>query len=303
LASCGEELITDPDSNEEIGTVRYNSLVFSAVDVTRNIEYGSSVTQAGATKQLTMDIYQPKDDTESNRPMIILAHGGGFQGGSKEDMQELATYFAQSGYVAASINYRLLDAAHSSDAMKRAVIDAVFDMKAAVRFMVKDAETNNEYKINKNKIFVGGYSAGAFMSLHYAYMTSIDDLSLFESNGLTDYVNANGGMSGNSGNDGYSDAIKGVINIAGALIKAEMVDANEPVLYSVHGTADDVVPYLQGDSDGSGVITEGSGLIHPLADQVGLTNQLKAIDGGDHGVFFECDECQRGARQFVFDNL
>ena len=41
---------------------------------------------------------------------MIWAHGGGFCCGDKAsaDMPTLATYFAQRGYVAVSINYRLL---------------------------------------------------------------------------------------------------------------------------------------------------------------------------------------------------
>ena len=63
---------------------------------------------------LQMDIYTPYGDNCTNRPLIILAHGGSFIGGSKSNptMVDLCETFAKRGYVAASINYRL--ATHST---------------------------------------------------------------------------------------------------------------------------------------------------------------------------------------------
>ena len=120
---------------------------------------------------------------------------------------------------------------------------------------------------------------------------------------MVDHPNRNDGMEGQSGNPGYNSRIHGVINIAGALISTDVLDAGEPGLYSVHGTADEVVPYSTGESDGSGVSTEGSGLIHPRASALGIPNELRRIDGGDHGAFFECDDCAAGVRAFVYSNL
>ena len=81
------------------------------------------------------------------------------------------------------------------------------------------------------------------------------------------------------------------------------MEADEPMIYSVHGTADDVVPYLDGESNETGVYTEGSGLIHPVADQVGLINELNAIEGGNHGAFLLCSDCETKLRHFVYENL
>lgn len=303
--SCSNSDDTNIRNNNQnpSGTIRYNSLVFSSVTKTSNVVYGSNTTQGDVVEDLVMDIYEPSGDTANNRNLIILAHGGGFTGGDKESMSSLANFLAQSGYVVASINYRLLDIPVTPPTITQAVIEAMFDMKAAVRFFKKDADTTNTYRINPSTIFVGGYSAGAFMSLHYAYINTTNEVQEIGGSALVNFVNTNGGLEGNSGNNGYDSQIKGALNIAGALIKATHVNTGEPALYSAHGTNDLVVPYLTGESDNSGVVTEGSGLIHSVADAVGIPNLLQTIQGGDHGAFFSCSTCSAELRSFVFQNL
>ena len=299
--SCSKDDVDIPQ--EPLGTTRYNSLIVESANMTSNVRYGSSTTQGGVQLELRMDIYQPEGDPETNRPLVILAHGGGFFGGDKADMQELANFLARSGYVVASISYRIIDVEPNNSVMLRSVIDAVFDMKAAVRFLRNDANNGNTYGIDSSKIFVGGYSAGAFTALHYAYLSSEAEVATVGGSELVDYVNQNGGLEGSSGTPGVSSGITGVINIAGALKTVSLINAGEPALYSVHGTNDEVVPFLEGESDNSGVTTEGSGLIHPVLDQLGIANQLREISGGDHGAFYECQDCQAELRAFIFSQL
>ena len=81
---------------------RYLEGVFSDVDV-------STVTYS-EVNNLQLDIYQPLGDTENNRPLIILAHGGSFIAGVRTNpsMVSLGEAFAKRGYVVASISYRLM---------------------------------------------------------------------------------------------------------------------------------------------------------------------------------------------------
>ena len=149
--------------------IKYKSSYFESVEATFDVKYGQSVTQAGVVQDLVMDIYLPKGDTALNRPLIILAHGGYFIFGDKSSFAEECEYFAKAGYVAVSINYRLIDV--NGDSLvtpKHAVIDAVNDMKAAVRFFTGDASNNNIYKVDIDNIIIGGYSAGDRTSLDYA---------------------------------------------------------------------------------------------------------------------------------------
>lgn len=304
LVACSEDPVANNTPTPIETDDRYNALVFSNFQKSENVQYGQNITQGGQDKNLLLDIYEPNADTASRRPLVILIHGGGFEAGDKESLTELASFLARSGYVAASINYRLIDLERTLTRLSRGIMDAVFDAKAAVRFFRKDASTNNTYRIDTNNIFLGGFSAGAFTALHYAYVNSPEEIESIGGNTLLNYINSQGGLAGNSGNAGFSSAIKGVFNVSGALVQADFLDAGEPILFSAHATNDLIVPYLEGESDGSGLITQGSGLIHPIANQLGVTNTLKTLNEGGHGAFFNsCPTCEADLRNFLFQNL
>lgn len=283
-------------------SIRFNSSYFDEVVIKTDVVYGESTSQGGETEQLTMDVYQPLGDESVSRPLIILAHGGYFVFGDKDSFTEECIYFAKAGYVAVSINYRLIDIEGDSIMTpKYAVIDAVNDMKAAVRYFTKDALAESVYRIDTSNVIVGGYSAGAITSLHYAYANSSDDVLAMGGAELLQYVEDNGGLEGMSGNPGFSSKIKAVVNIAGSLHSATLVDNDEAALYSVHGTSDMTVPFERGLASGTLVETEGSGLIHQQADKVGLQNLLHEIPDSDHAAFYSCGECLDEMRSFLFE--
>ncbi len=301
LLSCVESEINYVNQSDNLQ--RYDSQIFETITITKEVRYGANVTLNGATTALFMDIYQPENDTEINRPLIVLAHGGSFISGDKSDLTETASFLAKAGYVVASINYRLLDVTPTQLAFKQAVINAVVDMKAAVRFFHKDAGTTNTYKINPNTIFIGGYSAGAITALHYAYVNSESELTTIGGSTFVDYVNSKGGLVGGSGNETYSSQVKGVINISGALFNKNFINSNEPTLYSIHGSDDSVVPYLNGIVNSTGISTDGSGVLHPYATSIGLSSLLKTIEKGKHDAFLNCNSCAIEIRSFLFSQL
>lgn len=301
FTSCSESEISY--INQAENQQRYNSQIFQTITITEDVRYGANVTLGGATTGLSMDIYQPANDKETNRPLVVLAHGGSYISGDKKDFTEAATFLAKAGYVVVSINYRLLDVIPTQLAFKQIVINSVVDMKAAVRYFTKDLATNNVYKINANKIFIGGYSAGAITALHYAYVKTDAELTTIGGANFVTYVNSKGGLDGMSGNETFPSSVKGVINISGALFNSNFININEPSLYSIHGTADIVVPYLQGDLNNTGIIVDGSGILHPYATSIGITSQLKTIQNGKHDAFLSCNSCLVEIRTFLFSQL
>ena len=50
--------------------------MFSEVDVTYGVIYGANVGSSGSNEELDMDVYLPVGDDVSDRPVVILAHGG-----------------------------------------------------------------------------------------------------------------------------------------------------------------------------------------------------------------------------------
>ncbi|MBD3636633.1 MAG: alpha/beta hydrolase [Crocinitomicaceae bacterium] len=279
---------------------RFKSEIFNDVEVETNVLYGSAYTQGGVLEELYMDVYQPVGDTMKERPLVVLGHGGYFFIGDKSDFHEECMALARAGFVAVTIDYRLIDVVDDSFYVaKRAVIDAIADMKASVRYFYKDAATQNKYRINTDNIFIGGYSAGAITSLHYAYANTKEDIIKMGGTPMLEYIQKQGGLEGKSGNPGYPSKIHGVINIAGSLLQADMVDKNEPPLFSIHGTADDIVPYNEGFAGTTKVLTQGSGLIHQRAASIGLNNHLKRLDNMDHFGFLDCNECMSEIMLFL----
>jgi para-nitrobenzyl esterase len=120
---------------------RYTTPVFSAYDSTMNIQYGANIKVNSQNQNLMLDVYEPSGDTETTRPLILIAHGGSFIGGTKTgtDVVTLCRDFAKMGYVVASVEYRLgianfpFPGPDSTDASE-AVMRATQDARAAVRF-------------------------------------------------------------------------------------------------------------------------------------------------------------------------
>lgn len=169
---------------------RYKEPVFTSSQYYPDVKYTKSPklltsvlgVETNINKSLKMDIYMPPPiDNAIKRPLVILAHGGGFVDiafmgwtplvGTKEndDMQALADTMARRGFVAASIEYRVGFDPLSEKSMTRAVWRATQDVSAAIRFFRENAAW---FDIDPDRIFIGGSSAGAFSCLHTAF---IDD--------------------------------------------------------------------------------------------------------------------------------
>jgi para-nitrobenzyl esterase len=262
---------------------RYATDVFSNYTTTSDIVYGQNTSWNGSNTSLKMDIYQPTGDTEINRPLLIFVHGGSFIGGSKTDgdMVSMCQKFAKKGYVTASIDYRLGFFPFDSANAVKAVVRAVQDLRAAVRYFYKDKQTTNTYKIDTNNIYVGGSSAGAITSLHLAYLNQECEVA--------DYLNQAtitqlGGLEGTSGNPGYSSNVKGVLNGCGALARYSWMEAGDVPVASVHGTNDGTVKYNRGIvNPGTPLMyLDGSRMIHERACAVGVENQFYTFLGAPH---------------------
>lgn len=258
----------------------------SDIKVTNNVAYGASTTFSGSNQNLTMDIYEP-DDTVSAHPLIIWVHGGSFLTGSKNDgdMEGFCDHFSHRGYVCATINYRLgfNILGEDEEEMLKAVIRAVQDARAAVRFFRKNAAI---YKVDTNQIFIGGTSAGAITALHVGYL---DQLSECDAK-LAAAVNTVGGLEGSSGNEGFSSKVHGVISYAGALGDVNYMNNNTDVfVFSMHATGDAVVPYFRAPFLNPFTNTtirnlDGSEPIHIKANELNIPNRLFRYDGAPHPV-------------------
>lgn len=264
-------------------TGRYAANTFSNVTTTSNVIYGANTKANGANQSLTMDIYQPTGDVETARPLIVWAHGGSFIGGSSADADvvALSQAFAKKGYVCASINYRLGLTPFDSTGAIKAVLRAVQDMKASVRFFYKDKLTTNTYKIDTNNIFIGGSSAGAITALHMAYLDKSCEINYYVTPTV---LTSLGGMDGYSGNQCYSSKVKGVINLCGALGRYGWLETGDVPFCSMHGTVDGTVKYNRGVVNPGIplIILDGSRMLKEQSNAIGLNNPFYTWYGQDH---------------------
>lgn len=219
---------------------RYQEEIFDDVTV-------STVTYSDVMN-LQVDVYQAVGDNQTDRPLIILAHGGAFIAGTRTNpsMVSLGETFAKRGYVVASISYRLmsfLDLTSASSALN-GVAEALSDGRAAVRYFRKTVEEGNLYNIDPNQIYFGGNSAGGVMAIHAAFMQESDITNA----DLITALNNNGGIEGNSGNEGYSSQVRGAISLAGGINDVNFITPDDAgtLLISCHGENDSTVPYLCG---------------------------------------------------------
>lgn len=221
VAACS---VTKPPGD---GIVRYRDPITQNIKVTPGITYSTS--QDGVANDLKLDLYQPQTDTVTKRPAFVWIHGGGFIGGGRANGSavDMARWFASLGYVAMSIDYRLLPPGTTGCGGKgvdrpecqQAAMNAQHDAQAVVRWLRNNATT---YGVDPGRIGMGGSSAGAVTSLLVA--TRSED-------------------PGNSGNAGPPSNVGGVVSAAGGLPTNEYINAGDAPPLMVNGTLDTTVPF------------------------------------------------------------
>ena len=269
---------------------RYLNHVFTKVDSTMDIQYGQASTLGGKSQSLLMDIYEPKGDSPGLRPMVIMAHGGAFVGGDRAQTAEFCRDFASRGYVVANMEYRLIDALFlDSTGMFEAVIMAINDMRAAVRYFKEDAANANTYRIGSEAIFVAGVSAGAVMASHLGFLDPEDEVPDY----LQAIITKHGGFEGNSSNNTqYSSEVRAVLNYSGGLMRSSWIDSDDVPVYSAHDDKDPTVPcdYNTSDAIPFPVYLYGSCAMKSSADLLNIPNQLYLVpNSSGHVSYFYND--------------
>lgn len=301
---------------------RYTQPIFTNVDVLDEVYYGTApalvyppyVSEISTyNKDLKMDIYLPQGDTLSKRPVVVMAFGGAFLVGFKEQPQlvALCNYLAQCGYVVVSIDYRLGFNSASTNSTIRAVYRAVQDMHAAIRFLKHNHST---YKIDTTLVFAGGNSAGGVTALHSAYLSE-NDRSLYPIFAPT----YGGGLFLNWPNLGCIDCTgnnyvhngnpTAVINLWGAIADTLfMKSATDAPVVSFHGTADLIVlPNIGSPFNYPGFpALYGSIPIHQRAENLKMKNELNLFEGQGHEPWIDntvANEINTKSANFLYKNM
>jgi acetyl esterase/lipase len=220
---------------------RYLDPVFDEVDADRDVLYRETTDSSGNPVQLRLDIYRPRGDTATKRPATVWMHGGFFRGGDKSSMSDWATESARYGQVGVSISYRVRPDADTWREMYLASLDAYDDATAAVEWLRRHAD---EYGIDPDAIFAGGFSAGAVTALNLAYLP---------------------GQRGPA-----TSLVAAAIPNSGLLYTAP--ERGEPPTIAFHGTTDGILPY------------DNLATLCPQAALVDVPCELVTYQGGGHGV-------------------
>ena len=240
-------------------SARYRATVFGGVAVESGLVYRTD-------PELRLDLYQPDRDASPRRPALVWVHGGGFTGGDRtSSVIPFPTEFAKSGYVVASIDYRLsaptpcIGSALQSDECRAAADTAIGDAQAAVAWLRRNAAA---YGIDAGRIAIAGESAGGITAAGVGTRAA-DPVSVVRA-----WISISGGIDG------------------GAFVDHR---AAPGLLFS--GTADSYVPY-QWSVDAADALR-----------RAGVPVELVTLEGEEHVPARDTDEFVRVARDFLYAQL
>lgn len=170
-------------------------------DIIKDISYYSKTKTDYQEQRCKLDIYQPKSTSAS--PALIWFHGGGLKSNSKDKEDEVvlvAKHYMSKGITFIAVNYRL--------SPKVNFPLYVYDAAASIKWVIGNASS---YNINKDKVFVGGHSAGGYLT----FMATVEGEAT-KACGLK--VNDIAGIIPISGQTVTHTTVKGETNSKGAVV-------------------------------------------------------------------------------------
>lgn len=246
-----------------------------------NVAYGTDAQQ-------TMDIYLPQGRTPTGTKALVLLHGGAWMSGDKSEMtgavNALKTLLPD--YAIFNVNYRL---AHSGGNLWPTQIN---DVNTALSFIRNNA---SEYHFNKDRMAIGGVSAGGHLALLKAYTPGNQYIKavvdMFGPTDMSDLYN-----SGTSSTQfvlsffmsGTPASNPAAYSTASPLFA---VNSNSPPTVILHGTADNVVPIHQSDS------------LHNRLTNTGVASEFYKYPGEIHGIWSNANTTDAYAKIAAFLKL
>jgi acetyl esterase/lipase len=230
------------------------------VSVETNLSYGEH-------PQNTIDVYAPKEPGSDRLPAVLLIHGGGWVGGSKEQMAGYVVPWLKRGFVVANVEYRLAGVATAPAAVE--------DVIAAARWFRDNAR---RWNVNKDEIVVTGYSAGGHLALMVGLASksarvgkSAKVAAVVNFYGITDVEDL---LEGPNRRDYAAQWVPDAADraeLARRVSPLMHIRKDVPPVLTIHGSADEVVPY-----------DHGVRLTKALRD-AGADAELIPVPNGGHG--------------------
>lgn len=248
---------------------------------------GANYTQCvdlayGENERQRLDLYLPNGH-DGEVGLLLVLHGGAWIGGDKDDCTDTALVAARDfGFAGASISYHYIsDTVHMNTLMD--------DIDLALQ---KIKSTALEQGINIDKVMLMGYSAGAHMSLLYAYSRAdsapIKPVAAVSNSGPTDFTDEKFYINNALGDAetisllfswaggvpfAYADRAKPEVKSAlNEVSPIAYVNANSVPTIINHGDSDTIVPYSNAVS------------LDKKLTACGVPHYFNTYKGGGHGL-------------------
>jgi acetyl esterase/lipase len=194
-------------------------------------------------KETMLDVFQPKAKSKEKRPGVMVIHGGGWVGGTKEQRVEYACLkYAARGFVVVNVEYRLAKAAPAPA--------AVTDVLKAAQWFRRNA---GKYNVDPRRIVVTGDSAGGHLALMVAMTPGSARIgppakvaAVVNFYGITDVADQLEGPHMQSYAVAWVPEQEGRRELAKRVSPMTYVRKDLPPILSLHGDMDQTVPYEQG---------------------------------------------------------
>lgn len=240
------------------------------VKVEKDIVYGK-----GGDADLKLDLAMPPQG-DGPFPALVCIHGGAWRAGKRGDLGDTIKVFARRGYVAVTVEYRLVPEATFPSQIE--------DCKAAVRWLRANAK---KYKLDADHIGAVGFSAGGHLACLLGTTNKDDDLE------------------GKGGNVGESSRVQAVVSFFGPTdftkktwpddLEKNLLEpfvgasfADKPELYKkispVTYARKDAAPHLffHGTKDELVNVRQSRVMAEKLKD-VGVSARVVELEGEGHG--------------------
>ena len=224
--------------------------------------------------ELKLDIYQ-RSDVTGPVPTLFFIHGGGWVHQSKSDVLGNLLPWLEWGWTVVNIDYRL-----AGDASAPAAVE---DCRCALRWVAANAE---KYQFDLKRLVISGASAGGELALvtgmapdnagldqDYPAGTRPLAAAFVNFSGIVDVTEVVQGPHQTPWAVTWIPNGPGQLEMAKKVSPLTYVRAGLPPVLTIHGDADDAVPYQQAVK------------FHAALTQAGVPNQLVTVTGGKHGGY------------------